>query len=123
MEKSIHVRITDLAYLRQISNGDTDFLKEMIDLFLEQTPEIINDLKMHLNTREWKKLAALIHKIKPSSQFFGLGELYDIAILAEEYANNETDLELLTEMINRIISISAKAVEELKQETSGVIAQ
>jgi len=109
-------QITNLAYLKQVSNGDNNFIKEMIDVYLKQTPDVINDLEKHLKNKNWKLLRAAIHKMKPSCPFFGLHDLYQTVTSIEEFAEEGTNLHLLPEMIEKVKATCDKAMVELNQQ-------
>jgi HPt (histidine-containing phosphotransfer) domain-containing protein len=118
MEKNNNNNVTDLTYLRQVSNGDNDFIKEMIEVYMQQTPEAINNLEKHLKNKDWKMLRAVTHKMKPSFSFFGLKDLYDIADSMEEYSAKEIHLELLPDMIDKVKLTCNKAMVELEEKKS-----
>lgn len=108
--------MTDLAYLKEISRGDNVFIREMIQVFIEETPKAINNLEQHLNNRDWKMLRAVAHKMKPSFSFVGLKDLQDIINSVEEYSETETNLDQLPEMIAKIKNGCFLAIEELKED-------
>ncbi len=111
-----NAQVTDLAYLKQVSNGDSNFINEMIDVYLKQTPEAISDLEKHLKNKNWKLLRAVIHKMKPSCPFFGLHDLYKTVTSIEEYAEEGTNLHLLPGMIVKVKATCDKAMVELNQQ-------
>lgn len=106
----------DLTYLKELSNGSTKFIVEMIDAFLEQTPLEIANLDQGLNRKDWKSIRSIAHKIKPSVTFMGIKELESVVKLIEEYAGNETNLDLLPAMILNLKTVFYSAMEELKEE-------
>ncbi len=68
-------RITNLDYLNEVTGGDPEFTREMINMFLLQIEEFKNDLKAHYDAQEWKELGELAHKAKSSMLTFGMNEL------------------------------------------------
>jgi HPt (histidine-containing phosphotransfer) domain-containing protein len=116
MKKNNNGNVTDLTYLRKVSNGDNDFIKEMIVVYLKETPEAINNLENHLRNKEWEKFRAVTHKMKPSFTFFGLKELYSTVDYMEEYSDKKINLEKLPDMINKVKQTCTKAMEELKDK-------
>ncbi|HEY0895222.1 MAG TPA: Hpt domain-containing protein [Sphingobacteriaceae bacterium] len=62
----------DLSYLRAIASDSNEFMIEMIDLFLGQTPEYFSQLQEAADNQNWKEVASLAHKIKPTLAFMGL---------------------------------------------------
>jgi len=108
--------IIDLTYLKEISNGDNVFILEMIVVFLQQTPEMLNGLEKHLQDKDWKMLRAVAHKMKPSFSFVGLKELHAIANSIEDNADKEINLEQLPAMVKKIKDVCAVAFLELEEK-------
>lgn len=106
----------DLTYLKQLSNGSNEFINEMISVFMEQTPIEISNLEKYLKAKDWKSLRAIAHKMKPSFSFMGIKELESTIKLIEEYAANETNLDLLPELISKIKNTCNEAIKELEVE-------
>ena len=105
----------NLTSLKELSKGDDNFVKEMVQIFIDQTPETINNLEKYMNNKDWKMVRALAHKMKPSFSFVGLQELYEILNSIEEYAESETNLDLLPEMIAKINKECTLALAELQE--------
>ncbi|MXV15384.1 Hpt domain-containing protein [Hufsiella ginkgonis] len=62
----------DLSYLNDISGGNVEFMVEMIDIFLEQTPIYFQQLSEAIQESDWKQVAEAAHKIKPTLAFMGV---------------------------------------------------
>lgn len=114
MNKNDNNNVTDLTYLKQISNGDNNFIKEMVEVYLKETPEAISNLENHLQNKDWKKFRAVIHKMKPSFSFFGLKNMSDTVNSMQEYSDKEIHLDLLPEMLAKVKLVCTKAMEELE---------
>ncbi len=110
METAKHI---DLTYLKQLASGSNQFIVEMIDAFLEQTPEELHNLEKYLNLQDWKLLRSTAHKIKPSFSFMGIKELEPVIKQVEEYAATQQNLELLPGMISQIKNVCTASLEEL----------
>jgi HPt (histidine-containing phosphotransfer) domain-containing protein len=65
----------DLNYLENMSGGDKGLMKEMVEIFKEQVPEFVTEMKLHLEKEDWKSLASIAHKAKSSIAIVGLKEL------------------------------------------------
>ena len=93
--------VIDLSYLREVASDNIEFMIEMIDIFLAQTPEYVDQLTLAVDQKDWTKMAELAHKIKPTMSFMGvesaketLGEIelksrkkVDYDWIVEEYEN------------------------------------
>lgn len=107
--------VTDLSYLKKVSNGDDNFIREMIEVYLRETPEAIINLEKNYKNKDWKTFRAITHKMKPSFSFFGLKELSELADRMEDYAEKEIHLDQLPDMISKVKYICTQAMTELKE--------
>src|SRR3546814_5312990 len=53
----------DLAYLRSISDNNHEFLREMIDTFVQSMPPVLKEMQQSLQDQDWRKLSRLAHQI------------------------------------------------------------
>lgn len=106
----------DLDYLKDFARGDKAFILDMITVFLIQTPELLETMRIALANRNWESLRGAAHKMKPSMTFMGIKELENIVALIEEYSATETSLELLPELISKVKLVCDAAILELENE-------
>ncbi|MGZ3901030.1 MAG: Hpt domain-containing protein, partial [Bacteroidia bacterium] len=72
MEDKINKQITNLSYLLSLSKGDKGFIKNMINVFLEENPKEVNNLEQSINEKDFDKIKAAAHKLKSTIPFVGL---------------------------------------------------
>ncbi len=106
----------DLAYLKQLSNGSNEFISQMILIFSEQTPQIINDMEKSLGAKDWKSLRAAAHKMKPSISIMGIKELEEVIPVIEKYSENQENLDELPELLDKVKDVCSVVIEELETE-------
>lgn len=61
----------DVNWLQEISSGDAEFLRELINLFLEDTPEQIEALAAALAGGDAEGVRSWAHTLKGASASFG----------------------------------------------------
>ena len=66
---------TDLSYLKNMSGGAYEVMKEMIDLFIEQVAEISDEMHAAYDKKDWIFLGKLAHKAKSSVSIMGMNDL------------------------------------------------
>lgn len=106
-----------IAGLREMSDkDDPDFLSELIDLFLEISPRLINDIKQHAQMADAVNLMQAAHKLKGSS--FNLGAKYLAGIcqrIEDKGKNNDlSELDSLLEQLEKgyeQTSLELKSIE------------
>ena len=107
---------TNLDYLRSITGGDRDSIREIIELFIEQVPEFIGNLKKHLSEKNYADLGKEAHKAKSSVMILGMEDLgHDLKSLQLKTINGTRE-ETYAQHVSRFEDQCMKAVEELQKE-------
>jgi CheY-like chemotaxis protein len=104
----------DLSYLLELSRGNKEFVVEVIEIFLQETPNEMLTGKIKLDERNFEDLYKIIHKLKPSFALMGM-HLATEAVLEIQYqCKNTKDLEKTTDAFLRIQAALDKAIPQLK---------
>ncbi|MBK9424745.1 MAG: response regulator [Bacteroidetes bacterium] len=109
-------KLTNLDYLRELSDNNESFFKDFISLFLNNTPETMAELEKQLSGKNWEGVRQAAHKMKPSLNYLGLKEAQGLAASVEEYALKKENLEKIEGMVSRLKEICNAAYSELEQE-------
>lgn len=112
----------NLDFLREISDGNDNFFKEFIGLFLNSAPQAISDMEQSYFDKNWDTLSKVAHKIKPSFNYIGLKDLNRCAAKIEELANNKSDTLEIQMMIDNIKTVCKVAYTELEIEIKNGLA-
>lgn len=75
---------------------------EMIELFLQETPQHLANLKQADEDGQWNKVASEAHKIKPIMLYVGLSDLNLVCKKIEDNAKGDHNSELSKELINQL---------------------
>jgi HPt (histidine-containing phosphotransfer) domain-containing protein len=62
----------DLSFLYEIADGSNEFIVESIDMFLQQTPQLLDAIDTALANGNWQEASQTSHKLKPNLGFFGM---------------------------------------------------
>ena len=77
----------DLTFLFEIADGSNEFIVESIDMFMQQTPDLLNVIEKSIADSDWQGVGASAHKLKPNLGFFGMndcqGYMQDIENMAK----------------------------------------
>jgi HPt (histidine-containing phosphotransfer) domain-containing protein len=71
------------SYRELTSADESDFLTEVIDIFLENTPPLIAELKQAVEAADPRKFQRLAHKLKGSSSNLGAKSLAKLCEMLE----------------------------------------
>ena len=76
-----------LNYLEELSNGNNEFIFEIINIFIHQVPEFISNMNKFLKDGNYESLSREAHTAKSSALIFNLQETADVLKKIEITAN------------------------------------
>jgi HPt (histidine-containing phosphotransfer) domain-containing protein len=92
----------DLSYLREMSGDSPEFIIEMIDLFKSQTPIYLSELEDAIAQKDWDKVAASAHKMKPTFTYVGREDVKDHLQGMEQGAREKSDMQALASAFEEV---------------------
>jgi len=124
--KAADTRLIDedkISFLDDIQTPeDLKFYKELIDIFIEDLPKTIQNIKNAVVKKDAKKLQFNAHKLKGSSVTLGIEDISEICHRLEMSARDNTFddfTELLTSDLIRKMETVIKELEKIKEKYSG----
>lgn len=105
----------DFSYLKTVSNNNEEFIREIIDSFIDTIPEHLHQIKNCLRDNEWDEVARVVHKIKSSLSLLGLQEAKKMAIEIENSIKDDSQVGRFTELINIFIDSLQFEISHLKE--------
>lgn len=98
----------NMNYLNELSGGNSDFELEMIQLFLKQIPEELQNMANAIEINDIQKLRDLCHKLKSSFDIFGLQNISELlGKLSADTASGKDKTELLKQVDTMRIMLDA----------------
>lgn len=92
---SSNLKPIDFNHLDGIVNGDENFKKELIKIFLDQIPDFIKNMRTFLETENAEKLAREAHTAKSSAMIFGMTETGKLLKDIQSMAENKNTIEII----------------------------
>lgn len=92
----------DLTDLYSMAAGDLELVNTMIQLFCEQTSEVIQQLSDARKENDKMRIGLLAHKIKPDLDSLGIKSLYDDIRLLEKAGKNDLSFDIIDPLIEKI---------------------
>jgi HPt (histidine-containing phosphotransfer) domain-containing protein len=110
--------VTDLSYLNTMSGGNSEIIKEMIQIFNEQSLEYIRDMQAYLDAKNYLLLGKLAHKAKSSVAIMGMNDLATDLKTLEINTKDEKDVESYPVFVKKFIDQTKLAIAELEEIAS-----
>ena len=112
----------DMNYLHELAEGDTDFIADILQMFIAEAPESTRSALTHLQQKNFDALRVTVHKLKSSVQVVGglhlTAIIQEIETAAKNIVAEETLLPKLTYLQKGIQQLVIHLEVELRHVTS-----
>lgn len=116
IEEADEVSDVRIESLLEMTGGDKNMVKEMIELFIEQTPLMLNDLVATHSDGEFKAMSRIAHTLKPTFNYMDMDSAYILSNEIEELGKSDNpDEDLLKEKINELQTICERYLEKFRK--------
>jgi len=106
----------DLSTLKSISRGNSLFVEKMVNLFCEQTPQMMSEMIIAHDTGDLKRLSTIAHKIKPSIDNLNIIALKELIHVFEHTGKDDRYNTQLPEMLKEANRLVMLVVAMMRQE-------
>lgn len=103
--------IVDLSTLEQISMGDEEMMRDIVETFLSETPSQIDAMSKAADCSDFKALKMNAHKVKSSVALMGCAPVVEVLRLLEY--GDDADTEATTKNIRQLQQYSVQIISEL----------
>lgn len=101
-KKSSIEKLYNLTSLQNLSRGDNEFIVKMISIFIEQTTDVIKEIREAILLDDFLEVNRLIHKIKPSVESLGITSIISEIKLLEK-ADDKEQIRILFAKVKEVL--------------------
>ncbi len=106
-----------LEQIKKLSAGNREFLDKMIQVFLDETPSQIKQMRELQEQNDFYRLGRLAHKMKPTIDMFDMLDLKTIIRELEiESKNEDVDASSIVEKVNFTTARLGLIIQDLKEK-------
>ncbi len=109
--------LLDLSFLYELSDNDTVYIQEVIQLFLNTVPKGLKDLENAVrNTDDFDAIKKKAHFLKSSANIVKVRGMYDDLVEIEALARAEMGKDEITARLNNILVNFNEALPLIRAE-------
>jgi HPt (histidine-containing phosphotransfer) domain-containing protein len=105
-----------LNKIKEMAEGDLDFINSVIGVFLEEVPEDLKSLEAAVNSGDFNQIYQLSHKLKPNVDLLEMESSRALALEIETMGKNQEDLEGIRDRFVQLKQNIELAVLELRKD-------
>lgn len=107
----------DLSYLNRRTKSNPALMMEMISLYLNQTPRLVDAMNKSFLEEDWDSLHAAVHQMIPSFSIMGISHDFEnMARTIQEYAGIQQQSDVIPALVLQLANICTQSCVELKEE-------
>jgi PAS domain S-box-containing protein len=114
--------IYSLAELKGISTDNDELIEKIVDLFCEQTPQFVREMREAYDAGNLGAMGKLAHKIKSSLDYFSVVSIKDAIREIEKAGNEKNNTPALPGLLQVIEQTVLEAVRLMQQDRAGLHA-
>ena len=109
-------KLYDLTMIKEIAHGNNDFVKKMMQLFLDTIPPALSEMNQHIADANWPSFGAVAHKIKPSIDTMGIDLLKEDIRTLEKNGKDSINLDDIQPLMNKLELVIGRIFDQLREE-------
>lgn len=106
----------NLAKVYAISENDTDFVMDIVTLFVSEIPQDLLQMKEAINVKDYQVAYSFAHKIKPTLDLLGMTVAHEELLYIENWTKNEGKRKEVKDTYKSIEYRIEKAVKEIRKD-------
>ncbi|WP_445452254.1 Hpt domain-containing protein [Flavobacterium sp. 25HG05S-40] len=106
----------NLAKVYALSDNDTEFVMQIINLFVTEVPEDMKEIEAGIKEKDHKRAYAYAHKIKPTLDLLGMTVAHQEILEVEAWTKVEGKRKEIDATFESIQSQVDKAIKEIKKD-------
>lgn len=105
----------DLYQLEDMSGGDKEFMKSVVEAFLTEIPADLKSMQMAIENDNHKMAYQFAHKMKPNLEMFGIDLIREISAM-ERWADSSKPTSAIEPQLETIVVMVNDAIKEMRKD-------
>lgn len=107
-------KIYNLEKLNEISQGDQEFIRDMLGIFVENVTADIAGIQSFKTAGNWTAIAETAHKLASNFAYLGADDLHALSANIEKSVINDRNLEGVAEKADKLCHDGMSLINQLK---------
>lgn len=108
--------IIDLSTLNERAEGDVEYMKDIIESYIQEMPVYVKEMKAFINNENFNAIGPQAHKMKSPAKLLGAFELNQQLEFIEKHIAENGLSDQMKKRVNQMNALCLQTVESLKKE-------
>lgn len=109
-------KLYNLELIEKMCRGSQELVKEMLNVFIEDLPNAVKEIKSAYQTSDFKTIKSVAHRVKPVLNFYAVQPLATDMPIMEELAEQENASAEMQQMIIKMEDVITAIVDDMKSK-------
>ncbi len=109
-------KLFDLTNLNEMLGGDKKAILQMVKIFLQATPESLNELNKCYKKDDLQGVSKLAHRLKSSVDIFAIQDIKQDIRRLENNTRDNINLDEVPELVEKLNDVLSKAIAQVEEE-------
>ncbi|MCB0806264.1 MAG: Hpt domain-containing protein [Saprospiraceae bacterium] len=109
-------KLFDLTNLNEMLGDDKKAILQMVKIFLQATPESLNELNKCYQKNDLQGVSKLAHKLKSSVDIFAIVDIKQDIRRLENNTRDNINLDEVPQLVEKINTTLNEAIKQVEQE-------
>jgi HPt (histidine-containing phosphotransfer) domain-containing protein len=114
MENMKDGKLVSLHYLLSVMDNDEDLIREILELFLQDTQEELDKMNLAVTEERWEDVAKIAHRMKSSMLNLGLEEISQELLCIEVQIKQDGNHENTRNNVIRVNQICLDVFQDVR---------
>ncbi|WEK37178.1 MAG: response regulator [Candidatus Pseudobacter hemicellulosilyticus] len=96
-------KLYDLTTVRSMSGGDENFVRSLVQLFVNTTPETLKEMNKEVAQHNWEAVGRLAHKIKSAVDAMGIQSVHELLRTISVNGRSGADTDQLPGLVKQVV--------------------
>ncbi|HNW99859.1 MAG TPA: Hpt domain-containing protein [Candidatus Cloacimonadota bacterium] len=107
-------KLVKLQYLLESVGDDEELIREILDMFLQDTQDELEKMQLAVAEERWTDVARIAHRMKSSMLNLGLEEISQELLSIEAQIMNNNNSEAARQNVQRVFQICDEVFQDVR---------
>lgn len=109
-------RMYDFKMIEEIAGGDEEFLKRMMNMFVDTVPGLLSDLELNIGEANWEKASKIAHRMKSTIDSMNIRSIKAEIRLIESNGKQQVNLDQMPVLLEKVRSVLTQCIESIRKD-------
>ena len=109
-------KLYDIQLINDLTKGSTEYIHNMLQIFLKNSPNDVSNLKQSAEKSDWQKVAFIAHKMKGYIDMLQISSIKQTIRDVEVNCKKGIDLDQIQPLVSSVVNTINQVSEQIRAD-------